>query len=148
MTLTPHASMRNTLCCTAVVAAVFAGTIQAQDTARGGTPPASPQAQAQTAGRGQMGTMMAERQKMMAEMTAAQKKLDDLVATMNGATGQAKVDQMAAIITELVAERKAMQSRMLSMQGGMMKQMMQPAPPAPPAGVPPATPPPAGHEHQ
>jgi len=142
MIVTTRASMRNTLCCTAVAAAVFAGTIQAQDTAPGSTSPASPQAQAQMGGRGQMGMMMAE-------MTASQKKLDALVATMNAATGQAKVDQMAALLTELVAQRKAMQSRMMSMQGDMMKQMMQPTPSAPPAGVPPGTTPPAGHEqHQ
>lgn len=40
-------------------------------------------------------------------------KLDDLVAKMNGATGAAKVDAMAAVLTELVAQREA-QHEMLS----------------------------------
>ena len=67
--------------------------------------------------------MMAQRQKMMAEMQATQKKLDDLVAQMNGATGAAKVDRIAAVLTELVAQHKRMSSMM---QGGMMPMMMMP----------------------
>src|SRR5262245_2971287 len=60
--------------------------------------------------------MMAQRQKMMADMQATQTKLDELVAQMNGATGSAKVDRMAALLTELVAQQKRMNSMM---QGGM-----------------------------
>ena len=125
-------SIGRTLCLTVAAGLVLVGTIGAQGTQQ--APAGEP---------GQMATMMAQRQTMMAEMTAAQKKLDDLVAKMNTATGQAKVDQMAVLLTELVAQHRGMQSRMMSMQGGMMKQMMQPAQPG---ASPPVATPPAGHE--
>ena len=60
---------------------------------------------------------------MMANMQAAQKKLDDLVAQMNAATGSEKVDRMAAVITEMAAMHKDMCAQM--MNGGMMSMMMQ-----------------------
>ena len=144
MTLRAQTSIWKVLVFTALAAAVSVGILQAQDVGRGSAPQTPPQVQAPT-GRGQMGMMMAERQKMMAEMNAGQKKLDDLVARMNAATGQAKVDQMAAVISELVAQRRTMQGQMMSMQGDMMKQMMQMMQPGQPA-APPATPPPTGHE--
>jgi hypothetical protein len=79
---------------------------------------------------GMGGNMMADRQKMMADMKASQKKLDDLVAAMNQAKGSERVDRLAAAVTELVAQHRAMSMRMMS--GGMMMQtpMMQPAPAA------------------
>ena len=80
--------------------------------------------------------MMAQRQKMMAEMQATQTKLDELVALMNSATGSAKVDRMAALLTELVAQQKRMGSMM---QGGMMSMMMMPNAPPAAAPAPPAT---------
>ena len=40
-------------------------------------------------------------QKMMAEMQAMDQKLDSLVAQMNAAQGQAKVDAIAAVINEM-----------------------------------------------
>lgn len=67
-----------------------------------------------TDGQRQMG-MMADCQKMMADMKAGQEKLDDLIAKMNAATGQQKVDQMAAVLTELVARQKAMHAHMTMM---------------------------------
>ena len=60
---------------------------------------------------------------MMAHLQAAQKKLDDLVAQMNAATGSEKVDRMAAVITEMAAMHKDMCAQM--MNGGMMSMMMQ-----------------------
>lgn len=59
--------------------------------------------------------MMANCQTMMAGMKADQGKLDDLIAKMNAATGQVKIDQMAAVLTELVANQKAMRAHMMSM---------------------------------
>jgi len=56
---------------------------------------------------------------MMADMQARQKKLDDLVAQMNTATGQEKIEQMAAVITEMASMHKGMSCPM--MQGEMMK---------------------------
>jgi hypothetical protein len=72
--------------------------------------------------------MMAERQKMMAEMKVSQKKLDDLVAAMNAAKGADKVDRIAAVVTELATQHRQMGMRMMSMGGGMMMPMMQGAP--------------------
>ena len=70
--------------------------------------------QAPAKGHGAMG-MMADCQKSMAGMKADQKKLDDLLAKMNAATGQLKVDQMAALLAELVAQHKTMNADMKCM---------------------------------
>jgi pyruvate/oxaloacetate carboxyltransferase len=59
--------------------------------------------------------MMANCQSMMAGMKANQDKLDDLVAKMNAATGQPKIEQMAAVLTELVAQQKAMRAHTMHM---------------------------------
>jgi hypothetical protein len=72
--------------------------------------------------------MMADRQKMMADMKASEKKLDDLVAAMNEAKGSEKVDRVAAVVTEMVAQHREMHKRMMS--GGMMMEMPKPAPAA------------------
>ena len=61
-------------------------------------------------------TMMAKQQEQM------DAKLQSLVDTMNKATGQAKVDAMAAVITELVAQRDSMRSEMHEM---MMHHMQE-----------------------
>src|SRR5262245_38400367 len=61
----------------------------------------------------------ADHQAMMAHMQAEQKKLDDLVAQMNAATGAEKVDRIAAVVTEMAAMHKRMSTMM--MQGGMMQ---------------------------
>jgi hypothetical protein len=65
---------------------------------------------------------------MMTEMQASQKRLDDMVAQMNAATGPDRVDRMAAVINEMAAMHKRMSTMM--MQGGMM-QMMHNGAPAP-----------------
>lgn len=69
--------------------------------------------------------MMVEHEKMMAEMKAADQRLDDLVAKMNSASGQAKVDATAAAVTEIVAQRKTMHDRMMQMHQGTMSHMME-----------------------
>lgn len=69
--------------------------------------------------------MMAEHEKMMAEMKAADQRLDDLVAKMSAASGQAKTDATAATVTEIVAQRKTMHDRMMQMHQGMMSHMME-----------------------
>ena len=67
--------------------------------------------------------MMAEHSKMMAEVQAADQRLDGLVAKMNAASGQAKFDATAAAVTEIVAQRKTMRESMMKMQHGMMEHM-------------------------
>jgi hypothetical protein len=56
--------------------------------------------------------MMAMRQQMKAEHSAADARLRLLVEQMNTATGQARVDAMAAVVIELVAERSSMRAHM------------------------------------
>ena len=94
--------MTRTLCRGLVVAMALVGTLQA----RGGQVP--------TKGHGSM-EMMADCQKMTAGMKAGQEKLDELLAEMNAATGQLKVDQMAILLAELVAQHKAMHGHMRCM---------------------------------
>lgn len=54
---------------------------------------------------------------MKASMDATQKTLDDLVAQLNAAKGDERIDTLVAIVNQLVAERKAMHEHM----SGMMK---------------------------
>jgi hypothetical protein len=114
--------MIRTLCVGFVAAMTLVATVQAQSS------------QAVSKEYGQMG-MMANCQKMMAGAKADHEKLDELVAQMNAATGQLKVDQMAAVLTELVAQQKAMHARMPCMGRE----------PAAPANAP-KEPPQSGHE--
>ena len=53
-----------------------------------------------------MGDMMKMHEKMMAEMQAADGRLDALVKTMNAAAGDAKTNAIAAVVSELVAQHK------------------------------------------
>lgn len=111
------------LCVAGVASFMTVATLHAQTPE---TPPAPDRA-----------AMMANCQSMMASMKADEDKLDDLVAKMNAATGQLKVDQIAAVLTELVARQKAMHAHMMSMSMG--------GTPGVPAN-PPTAQPGAGHE--
>jgi hypothetical protein len=68
----------------------------------------------------------------MAAMDSLDRRLDSLVDRMNRAVGNQKVAAMAAVINELVAQRKAMRGRMQE----MMKMMAGDAPAAPKARAP------------
>jgi vancomycin resistance protein YoaR len=67
-----------------------------------------------------MQDMMKMHEQMMAEMKAADSKLDALVKEMNAATGDAKVNAVAAVVAELVRQNRSMHERM----GQMHEQMM------------------------
>ena len=69
--------------------------------------------------------MMAEREKMMADMKVADQRLDDLVATMNTASGMEKMTATAAVVTAMVTQRPTMREGMMKMQEGMMSHMME-----------------------
>lgn len=56
---------------------------------------------------------------MMEQMKAGDAKLDALVTEMNAAKGEAKIDAVAAVVSELVAQQKTMHGHM-----GQMHQMM------------------------
>jgi hypothetical protein len=76
--------------------------------------PAGPSAQAN------MTEMMKRHQQMMADMKAADLKLDELVKSMNAATGEAKTIAIAQLLTEMVRQHQAMHEHM----GTMMDQQM------------------------
>ena len=69
--------------------------------------------------------MMAEHEKMMADMKAADQRLDGLVATMNTASGMEKMAATAAVVTEMVTQRRTMRDGMMKMQEDMMAHMME-----------------------
>lgn len=118
--------------CLALLIAVAAVTpgLQAAAAAQGHTHPAAPGAQPDghhdgtteppaaadvVAGR----MPMPMRQGMAAERKAADARLEALLAQMNATTGDAKVAAMAAVISELVEQRKAMHARMDDMERPM-----------------------------
>lgn len=90
--------------------------------------PAKPSGGAQS---GMMGGKMADRCKqmtamhnqMMADMKTMDASLDQKVAAMNAANGSAKVDAMAAAISEMTSQRKQMMAKMTSMRDQMMAHM-------------------------
>jgi hypothetical protein len=73
----------------------------------------------------QAASMMAERQKMMANMRAMDQKLNDLVAKMNSARGNDKVETIATLVKEMVAQRTQMHGEMSGMETRMMGHMME-----------------------
>lgn len=88
----------------------------------------------QQPGRGQSGMMsgnmgdrckqmMAMHNQMMADMKTMDASLDQKVAAMNAAKGNAKVDAMAAVINEMASQRKEMIAKMSSMRDQMMEHM-------------------------
>lgn len=69
--------------------------------------------------------MMAEKQKLMADMKAQDAELTKEVAQMNSAPADKKMNLMAAVITRMVEQRTSMNMRMEKMQEAMMQHMMQ-----------------------
>ena len=69
--------------------------------------------------------MMAEREKMMADMKVADQRLSELVASMNSASGMEKPTATAAVVTEMVAQNRTMHVGMMKMQQDMMTHMME-----------------------
>ena len=63
---------------------------------------------------------------MMPAMDSLDRRLDSLVSRMNRASGNQKVAAMAAVINELVAQRKAMHGHMQQMHGQMQQMMDRP----------------------
>jgi len=67
--------------------------------------------------------MMARHQGMQAEMASMDARLDSLLAAMNAAKGNRKVDATAAVINELATQRKPMRGHMMAMGPQMMPHM-------------------------
>lgn len=81
------------------------------------TPPAGMAAKCQA--------MMAGHDKMMADMKAADQRLDDLVAKMNAAPGTEKGAATATVVTEMVTQRRTMRDGTMKMQHEMMGHMSE-----------------------
>ena len=68
--------------------------------------------------------MMAKKQQMQDKVRANDAALDELVAKMNAAKGSTEKERsMAAVLNELVAQRKASHAMMMEMQPEMMAHM-------------------------
>ena len=67
--------------------------------------------------------MMAEHEKMMADMKAADARLEALVQTMKSASGNDKVRAVQELVTELVQNQVDMHRQMAMMHEHMMSQM-------------------------
>ena len=63
---------------------------------------------------------------MMGNMMASDAKLEELVKKMNDATGQAKTDAIAEVVTALVQQHRAMRGMMAGRMGGMNSAPAQP----------------------
>jgi len=68
---------------------------------------------------------------MMEMMRQHDQKLDDLIAKMNAAKGEAKVDAIAAVLNEFVAQRKENRKQMGAGPGPMRGPMMRKPEPKP-----------------
>jgi hypothetical protein len=69
--------------------------------------------------------MMADQEKMMADLKDADQRLDDLVSKMNAASGGDKADATAAVVNEMVTQRRTMRDGVMKMQHGMMAHMIE-----------------------
>jgi hypothetical protein len=59
----------------------------------------------------------AKHQAMVEKKAEMEARLDELVGTMNAAQGDAKVDAVAAVLNELISQRKAMHQRKHRLHG-------------------------------
>lgn len=69
--------------------------------------------------------MKEHKEKMMTDMRAQDAELTEQVAKMNRAPLDKKTDLMAAVLTQMVEQRMAMNAGMAKMQDGMMQHTMQ-----------------------
>ena len=103
-------------------------------TASGGLAQQSPPKAGKQAGSAQSGMMsgnmgdhckqmMTMHNQMTADMKAMDAGLEQKVAAMNAAKGNAKVDAMAAVINEMATQRKQMMAKTSSMRDQMMAHM-------------------------
>ncbi|OIQ03162.1 MAG: hypothetical protein AUK55_00340 [Syntrophobacteraceae bacterium CG2_30_61_12] len=94
------------------------------------TPAASAQAQTRTAPEHTMSDQyMKERDEMMSRMQEMDARLDAKIALMDAAKGDQKVEAMAAVLKEMVSQRKEMQEQMMKTHGmgkGRMMENMKP----------------------
>ena len=111
--------------CAAVVISAMPGLAGQTPQATKQTAKATPQSGMAAGMAAKCQAMMADQEKMMTEMKGADQRLDDLVGKMNAASGSEKADAIAAVVNELVNQRRTMRDGMMKMQHGMMAHMME-----------------------
>jgi hypothetical protein len=111
--------MKTTHLLAALVAATLPLTVLAEDTAKTETTDQNQEQSSETTGmKGMdMGQMMSNSKDQDAE-------LDKLVAEMNSASADKKLDAIAAVLTKLVEQRKAMHDQMQKMMSANDKEGM------------------------
>jgi hypothetical protein len=62
---------------------------------------------------------------MMGRMKAADAELETLVARMNAATGDEKVDAIAAVVNKIVEQRQSLRTQLMQMHEHMMGHMLE-----------------------
>jgi hypothetical protein len=90
--------------------------------------PAQAQSSLPTQGEDMMGgsmmqngkSMQEQRRAMLADMKTQDAQLTEQITAMNSAPEDKKLDLMTAVVTQMVAQRTAMNARMVKMQEGMM----------------------------
>jgi hypothetical protein len=89
-------------------------------------PPVEQKKQAMTGGNmmEQCKAMTEAHQKMQADMKAMDAEFDKLVAEMNAAPADKKVDATAAVVTKMAEQRQMLRDKMEAMQMSMMQHMM------------------------
>jgi septal ring factor EnvC (AmiA/AmiB activator) len=97
----------------------------AQGTGQAATAKAKPQAGMASDMAAKCQAMMADHEKMMAELKAADERLDALVAKMNAAPATGKAEATAAVVNEMVTQRRTMRDGMMKMEHGTMGHMME-----------------------
>ena len=97
----------------------------AQGTGQAATAKAKPQAGMGADMSARCQAMMADHEKMMAELKAADERLDALVSKMNAAPGTEKAVPTAAVVNEMVTQRRTMRDGMMKMEHGQMGHMME-----------------------
>ncbi len=69
--------------------------------------------------------LMTERQDWTNQMRQMDERLDQMVSRMNAATGDQKIQDMSAVIAELVSQRRTMLEHMQTMQDHVMVHMAE-----------------------
>ena len=113
--------MKPTHLLVALIAATLPITaIRAEDTVK---TESTDQKQEQSSDTTGMKSMMGKGQ-MMSNLKDQDAELDKLVAEMNSASADKKIDAVAAVVTKLVEQRKAMHEQMQKMMSGNEKEGM------------------------
>lgn len=120
-----HSNLFSSCCLALVLLLVHADLSLAVDDNSQTTVTTEAQNKAETDMMARCQAMMTEKQKIRAEIKAQDAELKAQVAKMNSAPQDEKLDLLAAVVTQMVEQRIAMQDRKARMEEQMMPHMMQ-----------------------